>query len=60
MFEANIGPNRFHPCNSANAECEPHRFMADIDAAFMQQVFNITKRQRKPDIHHHGQSDHFG
>jgi len=32
---------------------EPHRFMADIDATFMQQILNIPKRKREPDIHHH-------
>ena len=32
---------------------EPHALMADVDPAFVQQVFHISKRQRKPDIHHH-------
>ena len=34
-----------------------NRFVADIDATFVQQVFNISKRKRKPDIHHHRQAD---
>ncbi len=28
-------------------------FMADINAAFMKKIFDIAKRKRKPDIHHH-------
>lgn len=32
-------------------------FMADINAPFMEQIFHITKGQRKPDIQHHGQAD---
>ena len=31
--------------------------MADIDAAFVQQIFHISKRKRKPDVHHHRQAD---
>ena len=31
--------------------------MADIDAAFVQQVFDISKRQRKTDVKHHRQTD---
>ena len=38
----------------------PHRLVADVDAAFEQQVLNITQRERKADIHHHHQPDHFG
>ena len=34
-----------------------HRFMANIDAAFVEQIFHIAKRQRKPDIEHHRQAD---
>ncbi len=32
-------------------------FMADIDAALMQQIFHIAKGQRKPDIKHYRQAD---
>jgi hypothetical protein len=39
---------------------EPNRLMANIDAAFVQKVFHISKRERKPDIHHHSQADDFG
>ena len=34
-----------------------HRFMADIDAAFMQQVFDISKGQRETDVQHYRQAD---
>jgi DNA invertase Pin-like site-specific DNA recombinase len=34
--------------------------MADVDAAFSQQVFHIPQAQRKADIHHHDQADDFG
>lgn len=29
------------------------RTMADIDAALVQQVLDISKRQWKPDVHHY-------
>ena len=32
-------------------------FMANIYASFMEQIFNITKRKWKSDIHHHGETD---
>ena len=32
-------------------------FVADVDATFMQQVLNISKRKWKSDIHHHRQTD---
>ncbi len=34
-----------------------HRFMADIDAAFVQQILDISKGQRETDVHHNRQSD---
>ena len=30
-----------------------HRLVSDVDAAFVKQVFNVPKRERKADIHHH-------
>lgn len=36
---------------------KPHGLVADIDAAFVQQVLDIAKRERKPDIHHHRETD---
>ena len=32
---------------------EPHRFVADIDPAFEQQIFNLPQRERIADVHHH-------
>ena len=34
--------------------------MADINTAFVQQIFHILKRKRKPDVHHHRQADELG
>ncbi len=34
--------------------------MADIDASLMPQVFDITKRKRKPDVQHHRKTDDLG
>lgn len=31
--------------------------MANVDAPLMQQVFNVSKRERKPDVEHHRQTD---
>ena len=39
---------------------EPHCFVADIDAAFEQQIFNLPQRQRIADVHHHREADHLG
>ena len=36
---------------------EADRLMADVDASFVYQVFGISKRKRKPDIHHHRKAD---
>ena len=38
---------------------ETDSFMADVDAAFVQKIFDIPKRQREPDMHHHCQADDF-
>jgi hypothetical protein len=37
---------------------DPHRFVAHVDTALLEQVFEIAKRQRAPDIHHHRKADH--
>ena len=37
-----------------------NRFVADVDAALVQQVFDIAKGEGEPDIHHHGQADDLG
>jgi hypothetical protein len=34
-----------------------NRLMADIDAAFVKQIFHAPKRKRKSNIHHHRQND---
>ena len=34
--------------------------MAYIDATFMEQAFDITNRERKPNVHHNGQADDLG
>ena len=34
--------------------------MADIDAAFVQQIFHIAKGQREPNIQHHSQANDLG
>ena len=34
--------------------------MADVNAAFVEQVLNIPKRERKLDVQHHGQADDLG
>ena len=38
---------------------EADAFMANVDAAFVKQVFNIPQWERKPDIHHHRELDDF-
>jgi len=37
-----------------------HGLMADFDPAFMQQIFDISKRQWEPDVEHHRQADDLG
>jgi len=39
---------------------EPHRFVADVDPAFMSQILHVSERQREPDVHHHGKADYVG
>src|SRR6056297_1629700 len=39
---------------------EPNRLVADLNAALMQQVLDIPKRQRESDVHHHRQADDLG
>jgi hypothetical protein len=35
-------------------------FVTNIDTAFMEQVFYISKRKWKSDIHHHSKSNNLG
>ncbi len=37
-----------------------NRFATDVDAALVQQVFDIAKGEGEPDIHHHGQANFDG
>jgi hypothetical protein len=39
---------------------KPNGFVADVDAAFVQQNLHAPTRQRETDIHHHGQTDDLG
>ena len=39
---------------------EPHRLVADVDAAFKQKILDLTKRQRITDVHHHREADDLG
>jgi len=39
---------------------KPNRFVANVNATFMQQVFDISKRKWIPNIHHHGQPNDLG
>jgi len=36
---------------------EPHGFVADIDAALGQQIFDLPQRQWIADLHHHREAD---
>lgn len=38
---------------------EPNCFVADVDAAFVEQILDIAKRQWKPDIQHHREANDF-
>ena len=39
---------------------EPNRFVADVDAALVEQILDIAERQWKPDIHHHRKANDLG
>ncbi len=49
------GEHRPEPINP-----QPHALMADIDPALMEKVFDIPKRERKTNVHHHRKLDDFG
>jgi hypothetical protein len=38
----------------------PHGLVADVDAAFNQEVFDVPRRQGALYIHHNHKADHFG
>ena len=37
-----------------------NRFVADLDATFVQKIFDVSQWQRKPHVQHHRQADEFG
>ena len=37
-----------------------HRFMADIDAAFVQQILHLSERKWEPNVKHHRKADDLG
>jgi len=39
---------------------QPHRLVADVNAAFEQQILHVPKRQRETHIHQHDKADHLG
>ena len=39
---------------------KPNRFMGDVNAPLMEQVFHIPQRQRVADVHHHHPADDLG
>tara|TARA_R100000322_G_scaffold42860_1_gene26928 strand:+ start:1751 stop:2107 length:357 start_codon:yes stop_codon:yes gene_type:complete len=62
---------RLHPLDSALSDLGrekrtepvpsiPDRLVAHIDAAFMEPVFNISKRERETNIRHHSQPNDHG
>ena len=62
-------PNAPHPAHPPSSDFgsehrtepippQPHRLMANIDAALEKQVFNVSQAQRKPDVQHHRHPDH--
>ena len=39
---------------------ETDAFVADVDPTLMQQGFDVSKRERKSDVHHHTELDDLG
>jgi len=39
---------------------EPHRLVADIDAALAKNILDLAQRQRIPDVHHHREANNLG
>lgn len=59
---------RSHPTNSVSSDLsrehwaksvppEPNCFMAYVDATFVQKIFDVAERERKPNVHHDRQAD---
>ncbi len=64
-------PEAFHPADPLAPDIgsehraepvppQPHGLVADIDAAFEQEVFDVPQREREPHVHHHHKADHLG
>ena len=47
--------NRGHQAKSVPPE--PNCFVADVDATFVQKIFDVSQRQRKANIQHEGEAD---
>lgn len=47
-----LGEERAEPVDPLS-----NAFMAKINATLMEQVFDVAKREWKPDIHHHSKAD---
>lgn len=39
---------------------EPRRLVADIDASLEQDILDLAKGKREPDIHHHREAEYLG
>ena len=39
---------------------KPHRLVANIYTALVQQILDVPQRQREPDVHHYRQADDLG
>jgi len=39
---------------------KPHRLVANVGAALVEQIFHISQRKREPNVHHHRQADDLG
>jgi len=46
-------PNLGREHRAESVPPETNRLMAEIDATFMEQIFDVSKRQRNSDIHRH-------
>ena len=65
MFEDSAGANRMAALHRGEHRSKsvppiPHGFVADIDTALEQQIFNLSRGQRITDVHHRREADHLG
>jgi hypothetical protein len=52
-----VFPDRHGEHRTKTVPLEPHRFMANVAATFMQQIPAIATRKQETDIDHHGHPD---